>query len=153
MKVPIKYKSSDRYNAGTDIVYDDGSKLQYAPFIYAGVTAKDNGDGGGDDEEGEDTMVVILDDETSTIDKSYKDIKDAYDAGKIVLLKYTQDLGDEGYIAAVYYLVTFNTLGESPNIYRASFATAVKYEGDNIIDMLEFKSSTETDNMTQDGAA
>lgn len=57
MKVPNYYKSSDRYNAGTDVIYNDESKLQYAPFIYASVTAKDNGDGG-DDEGGEDEMTV-----------------------------------------------------------------------------------------------
>ena len=80
MKVPKMYKSSDRYNAGTDVIYNDESKLQYAPFIYAGVTAKDNGDGGGDDEEGEDTMVVIYDSQAGTINKSFKDLKDALDA-------------------------------------------------------------------------
>ena len=46
MKVPIRYKSSDRYNAGVDVVYDDESKLQYAPFIYATTASGDNGGDG-----------------------------------------------------------------------------------------------------------
>lgn len=58
MKVPKMYKSSDLYNAGTDVVYNDDSKLQYAPFIYATmqtVDSSDSGDGGdgGDAEEGD----------------------------------------------------------------------------------------------------
>lgn len=91
MKVPKMYKSSDRYNAGTDVIYDDDSKLQYAPFVYAGVTAKDNGDGGGDDEEGEDVMVVnvIWNDELSSyeLDKNWSEIKTEVAAGKLVMLK------------------------------------------------------------------
>ena len=59
MKVPKMYKSSDRYNAGTDVIYNDDSKLQYAPFIYANTQSGDtesgdSGDGGdGGDEEGD----------------------------------------------------------------------------------------------------
>lgn len=41
--VPKMYKSSDRYNAGTDVIYNDDSKLQYAPFIYATTQSGDNG--------------------------------------------------------------------------------------------------------------
>ena len=77
MKVPKMYKSSDLYDAGTDVIYDDDSKLQYAPFVYA----TDSGDSG-DDEEGEETMVVTYDGEK--LDKSYKEITDALSSGKFV---------------------------------------------------------------------
>ena len=93
MKVPKLYKSSDRYNAGTDVIYNDDSKLQYAPFIYAGVTAKDNGDDGGDDEEGEDTMVVRSVD--SVLDKTWKEIYDACKSGKVVQI--WTELGTDEY--------------------------------------------------------
>lgn len=53
MKVPKMYKSSDRYNAGTDVIYNDDSKLQYAPFIYATTQSGDSG------EEGDDTMAIL----------------------------------------------------------------------------------------------
>lgn len=53
MKVPKMYKSSDLYDAGTDVIYNDESKLQYAPFIYATTVSGDSGDDGGDDEEGD----------------------------------------------------------------------------------------------------
>ena len=53
MKVPKMYKSSDLYDAGTDVIYNDESKLQYAPFIYATTVSGDSGVDGGDDEEGD----------------------------------------------------------------------------------------------------
>lgn len=84
MKVPIRYKSSDRYNAGVDVEYDDDSKLQYAPFGYA-TTA--SGDNGGDGEEGEDTMVVnmTLGPTTNSLDKTWTEISSAVNAGKTVM--------------------------------------------------------------------
>lgn len=85
MKVPKMYRSSDRYNAGTDVIYNDESKLQYAPFIYATTESGDSGDGG-DDEEGEDVMVVhILENESSNVlDKNWSEIKGALSSGKLV---------------------------------------------------------------------
>lgn len=87
MKVPIRYKSSDRYNAGVDVVYDDESKLQYAPFVYA-TTA--SGDSGGDgEEEGEDSMVVniIVGENELSLDKTWQEIYDAIANGKCVYLR------------------------------------------------------------------
>ena len=88
MKVPKMYKSSDRFNVGVDVIYDDESKLQYAPFIYA---TTESGDSGADDEEGEDTMIVnlIWDDEASTykLDKTWSDINAAVTENKLVLIK------------------------------------------------------------------
>lgn len=87
LKVPKEYKSSDRFNAGVDVIYDDDSKLQYAPFIYAGVTAGDNGGDGGE-EEGEDVMVVHInaDGNDKVLDKNWGEIKGAIDSGKFVYL-------------------------------------------------------------------
>ena len=89
MKVPKMYKSSDRYNAGTDVIYDDDSKLQYAPFIYA--TTESNDSGADDGEEGEDTMIVnlIWDGEASTykLDKTWSDINASVTENKLVLIK------------------------------------------------------------------
>lgn len=104
MKVPKMYKSSERYNAGVDIVYDDDSKLQYAPFIYATTESGDSGGDGGDDEEGEDVgMVVnfIVDDDN--LDKSWKDIYDVFSTGKQVVVKASDVEGttDSFYMSVV----------------------------------------------------
>lgn len=89
MKVPKMYKSSDRYNAGTDVIYNDESKLQYAPFIYATTESGDNGGDGGDDEEGDEGMVVtITTNETLGVDigdKTFDEIESAMKAGKSVI--------------------------------------------------------------------
>lgn len=83
MKVPKMYKSSDLYDAGTDVIYDDDSKLQYAPFVYA---TTDSGDNGGDDEEGDESMTVNIttDDQLGIYigDVKYTDIETAFKAGK-----------------------------------------------------------------------
>lgn len=84
MKVPIRYKSSDRYNAGVDVVYDDESKLQYAPFIYAGTQSGDNGTDDGGDEEGEDIMVVHIK-ENDALDKNWEEILGAMKTGMVVI--------------------------------------------------------------------
>lgn len=107
MKVPKMYKSSDRYNAGTDVIYDDDSKLQYAPFVYATAESGDNGDdsGGNDDEEGDDTMVVKYDIVNSRFDKTWKEVRDASVAGKIVVLLIDDSDEVDAYDSfAVYYL-------------------------------------------------
>lgn len=84
MKVPIRYKSSDRYNAGVDVVYDDESKLQYPPFVYA-TTA--SGDNGGDDEEGEDETMLIIENSEMVLDKSFDEIKTAMSQGKVCVIQ------------------------------------------------------------------
>lgn len=90
MKVPIRYKSSDRYNAGVDVVYDDESKMQYAPFIYAGTQSGDNGTDDGGDEEGEDSMVVNVipggAGVPASLDKTWTEINNAISDGKIVMV-------------------------------------------------------------------
>lgn len=100
MKVPIRYKSSDRYNAGVDVVYDDESKMQYAPFVYA-TTA--SGDNGGDDggEEGEDVMVVNIVTSTNSVslDKTWTEISNAVSEGKMVLM-----IGQDGSNSYVEYV-------------------------------------------------
>lgn len=92
MKVPIRYKSSDRYNAGVDVVYDDESKLQYAPLIYATTASGDNG-GDSEDEEGEDSMVVnaIMGESALSLDKTWQEISDAIETGKCVYIRHTID--------------------------------------------------------------
>lgn len=91
MKVPKLYKQSDSYNAGTDIIYDDNSKLQYAPFILATTQSGDNGG----DEEGYDIMVVnvLWDDALSRykLDKTYAEIKSTVQRGNNVLCIETSD--------------------------------------------------------------
>lgn len=105
MKVPKMYKSSDRYNAGTDVIYDDDSKLQYAPFIYAGITAKDNGDDDGGDEEGEDSMVITYDVENEHYDKTWQEVVNAFNSGKTVVLKDPEDVDDPDTPITVWYIV------------------------------------------------
>lgn len=82
MKVPNFYKSSDLYNGGTDVVYDDESTLQYAPFIHATM---ESGDSGGDD-----ALIVTFSwsDGTPTIDKTWLEISNACVAGKNVIGYY-----------------------------------------------------------------
>lgn len=147
MKVPKMYKSSDRYNAGTDVIYDDDSKLQYAPFIYATEESGDNGDsgGGGDDEEGEDIMVVIYDETTQSIDKSFKDLKDALKSGKLIILDKAEVDDESGYQVNRYYLVHLENVVEGE--YVAIFATVIDDDGVEVVPW-SFTASTETDVMT-----
>lgn len=84
MKVPILYKSSDRYNAGVDVVYDDGTKLQYPPFVYATIASGDNG---GEDEEGEDETMLIIENSDLVLDKSFDEIKTAMSHGKVCVIQ------------------------------------------------------------------
>ena len=119
MKVPKMYKSSDRYNAGTDVIYDDDSKLQYAPFIYA-TTKSGDSEGGGDDKEGDDTMVVIFDTVTNSINKSFKELKDAVTAGKIVVLTASSTYG--GKVDESFFYLT-NLINDNDAEYSASFGS------------------------------
>lgn len=114
LKVPKEYKSSDRFNAGVDVIYDDDSKLQYAPFIYAGVTAGDNGGDGGE-EEGEDVMVVKYDENTGTYDKTWKEVSDAVTEGKLVMAVNSYDAEKE-----VYYLTRLFI--DDGAVYTADFS-------------------------------
>lgn len=148
MKVPIMYKSSDLYDAGTDVIYDDESKLQYAPFIYAGVTAKDNGDDDGGDEEGEDSMVVIYDGTSKTINKSFKDLKDAFETGKIVILDNVVIDNDTMYQVVRYYLVGLDNATEGK--YIARFVTVNDDDGVSDVSLWTFEATTETDAMTDE---
>lgn len=147
MKVPIMYKSSERYKAGTDIVYDDGSKLQYPPFIYAVAESGDSGGDGGDDEEGEDTMIVIFDNDTATLNKSFKDMKDAVEGGKIVIAKIVNLDDDTGYSVHLLYLVDLTN--ESPDMYYATFGTVnINIDDDSTVaSSLTLFAETETENM------
>lgn len=83
-KIPIFYKSSDRYEAGTDVIYDDESKLQFAPFIYATTQAKDNG-GDTPEPEGGDTMNIAYDANNERYDKTWQEVFDAVKSGKTVI--------------------------------------------------------------------
>lgn len=146
MKVPKMYKSSDRYNAGTDVIYDDDSKLQYAPFIYATTESGDNGDGGGDDEEGEDTMVVVYDSQAGTINKSFKDLKDALDSGKIVTMPVIILDAEGAIIENVYYLVGISSMGVEED-KDATFGSITVETDVATPQIMTFTASTDTDNM------
>lgn len=113
MKVPIQYESSDRYNAGVDVVYDDESKLQYAPFIYATTASGDNGSDG-EDEEGEDTMVVHTVTSTSpvSLDKTWTEINNAIGEGKTVMI-----VGQVGDGILVEYVASLYMIDEETNYY------------------------------------
>lgn len=134
MKVPKQYKSSNRFNAGVDVVYDDDSKLQYAPFIYATTGSGDNG-GSSEDEEGEDTMVVHIDDSNDTfaLDKTWTEINNAIGDGKIVML--VEQIGSTfaiEYVASVYmngnpvtYIVdTLCVYRDEPSTHRYTSETS-----------------------------
>lgn len=140
MKVPKMYKSSVLYDAGTDVIYNDESKLQYAPFIYA---TTQSGDGGGD--EGGDSMVVIYDSQTGTINKSFKQLKDAVDNDKIVVLKEVTLDDETGFASRINYLTYLDHQSEGQ--YNAYFASANIIVGEEVLTILELAAANETDNM------
>lgn len=107
MKVPIRYKSSDRYNAGVDVVYDDESKLQYAPFVYA---TTDSGDNGGEDEEGEDSMLVVFNQDTGLLDKTYNEIVTAISNGSLVYVGSGTLTGSTNDDYTIWYIVNAHYL-------------------------------------------
>lgn len=143
MKVPIRYKSSDRYNAGVDVVYDDESKLQYAPFVYA-TTA--SGDSGGGDEEGEDVMVVNM--VSNALDATWNEIKSAVDANKLVLIKGVIDSGaDVIYIG--YFYVTAVSVSEG--VYSVECVYS-EHSGANVVASVErFTANSSDGTLTADG--
>lgn len=145
MKVPIQYKSSTRYNAGVDVIYDDESKLQYAPFIYAGTESGDNGPDEGGDEEGEDSMVVIYDSATGSIDKSFKGLKDAVNAGKTVILKNVALDDETGVEIQIAYLSAIEN--QSDGKYNAYFSTVVSPDDTYELYVIHVTATNETDNM------
>lgn len=118
MKVPNMYKSSDLYNGGTDVIYNDDSKLQYAPFIYATTESGDSGDGE-DEDEGEDGMVVIVTSNelegTAVCDKTFGEIKTALEAGKFVAFKWGETVSSAIILDTGQFTVSFyydlNTMG------------------------------------------
>ena len=147
MKIPIMYKSSDRFNAGTDVIYDDDSKLQYAPFIYATTESGDNGGDSGDDEEGEDSMVVIYDEDTHSINKSFKDLKDAVKEGKTVVLTDVPLDDETGFSEQIIYLTSLDN--QNAGQYYAYFTTVYSDGGEdeNEMSVRQFDATSETDNM------
>lgn len=149
MKVPKMYKSSERYDAGVDVIYDDDSKLEYAPFIYATTGSGDSGgDGGdgGDDEEGEDIMVVIYDEETHAIDKSFKELKDAVEAGKIVVMKDVVLDDGTGYSVNIFYLTYLDN--QNADQYYAYFTNVSSDDSEHELWVRQFDATSETDSMT-----
>lgn len=140
MKVPIRYKSSDRYNAGVDVVYDDESKLQYAPFVYATTASGDNG--GGEDEEGEDSMVVNAN-ATETgleLDKTWQEIYDAVETGKSVYLRQT---GSSDETALTYIILHIDMVGanigsESSTYFVKAHVVSKDLSNNPNITILEF---------------
>jgi hypothetical protein len=142
MKVPKMYKSSDRYNAGTDVIYNDDSKLQYAPFIYATTGSGDSGDDGGDggdDEEGEEAMLIHINTD-SELDKNYKEISDAVASGKVVYAILDMGEGEVVTSRNVYYLTHQEIDGETYIVQLTSMTQGTPPLGD----VLEFTADSET---------
>lgn len=133
MKVPIRYESSERYNAGVDVVYDDESKLQYAPFIYATTASGDSG-GDGEDEEGEDSMVVNANTTAQgmSLDKTWQEIYDAVGTGKSVYIRQSGN-GEE----LAYYIMHIDAVAfESSYYVRAhNVAEGLNEEADTLLYM------------------
>ena len=154
MKVPIQYKSSDRYNAGVDVIYDDDSKLQYAPFIYASTQSGDNGPDEGGDEEGEDSMVIKYDTENSRYDKTWQEVYDAVNAGKTVF--YAQEDSESGDMTLYYVVGVIPNDADAPADYKyeVSLATIGYTESGGTPRMLLIACATASDylvNIQQNG--
>lgn len=145
MKVPIQYKSSERYNAGVDVIYDDDSKLQFAPFIYTTTQSGDNGADDGGDEEGEETMVVIFDSTTMSIDKSFNDLVDAVKTGKIVVLKKVNLDNESGFVADIAYLTRIEN--QNAGQYYAYFSTVLSDDKEHELMVIPLTATNGTDNM------
>lgn len=149
MKVPKMYKSSERYDAGVDVIYDDDSKLEYAPFIYATTGSGDSGGDGGDDEEGEGIMVVNVNEvaEGILLDKTWQEIYDAVGEGKYVLIRQSIDLplGED----TEYFIFHVDSVGYDPTTDPMTYVVrthAVETsENEPIIVEYIFKSATPTD--------
>lgn len=139
MKVPKMYKSSDRYNAGTDVIYNDESKLQYAPFIYATTQSGDNGGDGGDDEEGDEAMLIHINAD-SELDKNYKEISDAVAAGKVVFAILDMGEGEVVTSRNVYYLTRQEIDSGTYIVQLTSMTQGTPPLGD----VLEFTADSET---------
>lgn len=136
MKVPIRYKSSDRYNAGVDVVYDDESKMQYAPFVYATTASGGNGE----DEEGEDVMFVNIT-SSGDLDKTWKEIKQAVDNGQIVVFKNGDVNVANGLEFSYLDSIVNAVVGDTPyrvNVHSSSH-TAI---GEGTVYYHEFSSAT-----------
>lgn len=142
MKVPIMYKSSDRFNAGTDVIYDDESKLQYAPYIYAYAESGDNGDSGGDDEEGEDVMIIQKDDD-GVLNKSFGDIISAMLEGKSCVILYSGDFVFHEYVTACYDFGEDYLEAGAEKRYMIEAITS--YTGD--VSLYQYIADTATDNL------
>ena len=137
------YKSSDRYNAGVDVIYDDDSKLQYAPFIYATTQSGDNGADEGGDEEGEDSMVIKYDTENSRYDKTWKEVYDASVEGKTVIVVENVTNYEELQVFYLISLVIDETATDNP--YTAIFG-ALRGSPANVTSvMLKLVSATADD--------
>ena len=140
MKVPKMYKSSDLYNGGTDVIYNDDSKLQYAPFIYATTNSGDSDDGG-DDEEGEEGMLITLD-ENMVSNVSYNDVLEAVLNGKVLY-----SLGELETASSVFYLTEYGSNMDGDYPYYAIF-TLVSYEDEAIVgNNVIFNAATATDKL------
>lgn len=136
------YKSSERYKAGTDIVYDDGSKLQYPPFIYAVTESGDSGADGGDDEEGEDVMVIRK--ENGYLNKNFNDILSAMLEGKSCIILYIdgENVFHE-YVTACYdYGEDYLESGAAYRYYVESTSTS-----DGEVKANTYHANTTTDNL------
>ena len=143
MKVPIMYKSSERYKAGTDIVYDDGSKLQYPPFIYA-VTESDDSGGDNGDEEGEDIMVIQR--TMAGLDKNFNDIHSAMAAGKSCIILTIDEGGDvifHEYVTACYDYGEDYLEAGADHRYQVESTTTVNGE----VRVNSYYADTTTDNL------
>lgn len=144
MKVPIRYKSSDRYNAGVDVVYDDESKLQYAPFVYATTASGDNGDDG-EDEEGEDTMVINVNTtETGLVlDKTWQEIYDAVESGKFVYLRQTGPSGEQPLTYIILRIDSVGAdIGESSSYFVQAHAIGKDLDGVPKTSIVEFTTNS-----------
>lgn len=91
-------------------------------------------------------MVVIYDSQTGTINKSFKQLKDAVNADKIVVLKEVTLDDETGFASAFNYLTYLDHQSEGQ--YNAYFATANIIVGEEVVSILEFEATNETDNMT-----
>lgn len=131
MKIPIFYSSSEEFPGGVSVVYDNNDTIDYPPYNYCAAEPAEGGGG----------MLItwISDGETDTLDKTYKEISDAIEAGKCCMVMFeggsavyyvTAIIPDEG-----SYVVTIGSINHGFGL-------------DHTLDSAAFASETETGVLT-----
>ena len=138
--IELKFYRDDEY------VYYNNPNGITKKITIADFEAVMNGTGGGGGETGGGVLVVSYDNETTEINKSYKEIKEAVDSGKIVML--TRVVVDDGtnLLEDVYTLTEISHLNTDSYVvtFGSSFYNDLSEKADVSVYMFEATTDTGT---------